>query len=196
MTRSYKESKIGSAVAGDTGMPGSGYSALWVGVAHYADDEFEARAKWARGSNQGYLEEHESLSTQGRGSSPDEALEIIREDVLEWDCGSVTVPERRAALRECLYEAQDWLKEQGECVDGHESWKKDPLVCLGCGSEKHLKVMLWVNPVTGQVDWSEPCFETYDDPKGRGIQSQYCEACSDDKGAVLKSEWDKKEVNA
>jgi hypothetical protein len=166
--RSYKKNKIGSAVAGDTGHPGSGYSALWIGVAHYAEDEFEARAKWARGSNQGYLEEHESLSTKGRGSSPNEALEM----------------------------AQDWLREQSECVDGQASWQKDPLVCLGCGSEQHLKVMLWVNPVTGEVDWSEPCFEAYDDPKTKGIQSQYCEACSDDKGAVLKSEWKKREVTA
>jgi hypothetical protein len=107
---SYKENRIGSAVAGDTGMPGSGYEAIWVGVAHHADDEFEARAKYGRGSNQGHLEEHEGLRTSGRGDSVEAALEIVTADVLEWDC-DISIPERRAAIRECKYEALDWLKE-------------------------------------------------------------------------------------
>jgi hypothetical protein len=120
MSGNYKENKIGSATAGDSGHPGSGYSVLWVGVAHYADDEFEARAKWARGSNQGYLEEHDSLSTRGRGASVAEALEIVAGDVLEWDCDSITIPERRAALRECKYEAQDWLKDKAADPDSDD----------------------------------------------------------------------------
>lgn len=109
--RDYNDSKIASSMAGDTGMRGHSYQVIWIGVARYEDGVYEARAKYQRGSNQVYLEPHHTVTTRGRGSTAEEALKVITDDVLEWECG-IPLPERRAALRECLYEAQDHESEE------------------------------------------------------------------------------------
>ena len=102
---SYKENKIGSAMVGDTGMPGSQYDCIWLGVANMGSF-FEARAKWARGSNQGHLEEHDSLSGRNRGDSPEEALAGLLEDVMDWETGH-PAGQIRSAFKDCQYEADD-----------------------------------------------------------------------------------------
>jgi hypothetical protein len=110
MKREYEDNKIGSAIAGDTGTPGSHYEAIWVGVALYDDGVFEARGKYGYGSNQGYLQEHQGLATKARGVSLEAALSEITPDILEWEAG-ISAAERRAAIRECKIDAEDWLEE-------------------------------------------------------------------------------------
>lgn len=110
MKYEYKENKIGSAMAGSTGSPGQGYAAIWIGVAHYDDGTFEARAKYGWGSNQGRLEEHGNLTTKARAKSITDALAQITPDVLEWE-GEIAPAERRAAIRDCQYDAEDWVRE-------------------------------------------------------------------------------------
>lgn len=111
MKRDYEKNKIGYGMAGYTGMPGQSYSAIWVSVALYDDGIFEARAKYGRGSNQGHLEEHHSLSTRARGGTVYQALGDITPDILEWEDSSIGPAERRAAIRECQIDAEDWIEE-------------------------------------------------------------------------------------
>ena len=111
MKREYKDNKIGSAMAGSTGIPGSGYAAIWIGIALYDDGVFEARGKYGRGSNQGYLQEHDGMATKARGNSLCEVLDEIAPDIMEWDIASISPAERRAAIRDAKIDAEDWISE-------------------------------------------------------------------------------------
>ena len=98
-------------------------------------------------------------------------------------------PEVVSRHRGGLEHALSMLSKLGEeAPPERDCWVKNPLVCRGCGSAENLHVMFWVNALSGQVDWSEPCFEVYDDPSQAGIQSTYCKACKADHGTVLQSE--------
>ena len=107
MPYDYKANRIASATSGECGMPGDTYNLMWISVATHPRG-FEARAKWARGSNQGYLEEHDSQTGRCRGSSPADALQGLLGDALDWDTGQ-SAGEIRSAFRECEYEADDHI---------------------------------------------------------------------------------------
>lgn len=109
MKRIFKDNIIGNGTAGSDGLPGSGYQKIEIKIALYDDGIFEAQANFERGSNQGCLQPHESLTTKDRCKNLNKILETIGNDVAEWDCG-ISQPERRAAIREARMDAEDWME--------------------------------------------------------------------------------------
>lgn len=82
----YREHKIAGTMVGSTGNPGDVYSAIWLGCAYYPETKkFEVRAKWGKGSNQGYLEEHDEKTTRARSESLGESLAKVQDIVLGWN---------------------------------------------------------------------------------------------------------------
>lgn len=108
MNKNWK--KIADAYAGDSGYPGSQYRHLEIRVFYAQADKFEVRVALHWGSNQGYEEEHGRYECKGRGTSVESAIEAVSDDVLGWN-GPTSDSVRRAALRECQYEAEDWVDE-------------------------------------------------------------------------------------
>jgi hypothetical protein len=117
MKREYYKHRIGAAcrMAPESETPGRPYAGIWVGVAQYPDGVFEARAKYARGSNQGYLDEDERFTRRvtARGASLSEALDEITQGILEWVDDNITPADRRDAIREAKIDAEDWIAEHG-----------------------------------------------------------------------------------
>ncbi|MFQ3583155.1 MAG: hypothetical protein SNJ49_14805 [Chloracidobacterium sp.] len=108
MNRNYKDNILARTKAGSEGRPGDYYEVIYLSAARYDDGLCEAQAKWSRGSNQVCLEEHFSQSSRGRGDNIAEAIDAMAQDVLEWNT-RISVAERRAALRDLRYEAEDAL---------------------------------------------------------------------------------------
>jgi hypothetical protein len=109
-----KPEAIATAEAGDRGQPGSSYAIIEAQIVRIAGDRFEARAKCSAGSNQGYLQEHDSMHARGRGDTPAAAIEQIRADVMAWNIAGIPVYERRNLLRELQYDAEDATKTDAE----------------------------------------------------------------------------------
>lgn len=105
-TKSTDWQCVAHAKAGDTGMPGSDFrdADCWL---ERRGDRWRATASMRWGSNQVYLETHGQHYTEGRGDSPSEALDTIREDVLSWACEAITAADLRTMLRACEYAAED-----------------------------------------------------------------------------------------
>jgi len=69
------------------------------------------------------------------------------------------------------------------------AWTKDPLVCCCCGSAQQLQGLMFVNLMSGEVDWTETAFDAYSDPNDSGITAFYCLRCRGDHGVQLRSEY-------
>jgi hypothetical protein len=100
-----KPEAIATAEAGDRGQPGSSYAIIEAQIVRIAGDRFEARAKCSAGSNQGYLQEHDSMHARGRGDTPAAAIEQIRADVMAWNIAGIPVYSERLQY-DCSRELQ------------------------------------------------------------------------------------------
>lgn len=105
-----KKRKIAEECVGRRGTPGDQFCLIKGTVYERSSGRlFEVEVYAHSGSNQGYLEAHDDETLMGRGNTPVEAIDAIRDDVEaldEW----LTLPERRQLLRSLEYAAEDALE--------------------------------------------------------------------------------------
>lgn len=94
---------IATEETGSAGTPGGRYCVTKFHLSRRGNRwRVAVESDW--GSNQGYLQSEGTEDTEGRGDSPEEACEAVREDIFAWQR---THAEYSTALRKLCYTAED-----------------------------------------------------------------------------------------
>ena len=99
--------EISTASAGNEGCPGDQYH-ITEATLSQRGDRWRCVVEDEWGSNQGCRQPNGSRETEGRGDSPDEAVEACRKDVMSWGEGYGEYrTELATMLRKLMYAAED-----------------------------------------------------------------------------------------
>lgn len=106
--------KVAESCAGSEACPGDQYH-ITEAELFQRGDRFRVVVKEDWGANQGYLQSNGGHETEGRGNSPEEAVEACRRDVFAWADDDRERADLATMLRQLLYDAED----------DHENWGDD-----------------------------------------------------------------------